>query len=44
MRDTAGLWEAGGLSYAPLIDSLVRLAIERHQDRQRSLTVYDQDS
>ena len=37
------LWAGGGLSYAHLIDSLVRLAIERHQDRQRSLTVYDQD-
>ena len=37
------LWAAGGLSYAHLIDNLVRLAIERHQDRQRSLTVYDQD-
>ena len=37
------LWAAGGLSYAQLIDNLVRLAIERHQDRQRSLTVYDQD-
>ena len=36
------LWEAGGLSYAQLIDNLVRLAIERHRDRQRSLTVYDQ--
>ena len=35
------LWAAGGLSYAQLIDNLVRLAIERHQDRQRSLTVYE---
>lgn len=35
------LWEAGGVSYAQLIDNLVRLAIERHQDRQRSLTVYE---
>ena len=37
------LWAAGGLSYTQLIDTLVRLAIERHQDRQRSLTVYDQE-
>ena len=37
------LWAAGGLPYAQLIDNLVDLAIERHQDRQRSLTVYDQD-
>ena len=36
------LWEAGGVSYAQLIDNLVNLAIERHQDRQRSLTVYNQ--
>jgi len=35
------LWEAEGLSYAQLIDNLVHLAIERHQDRQRSLTVYE---
>jgi len=27
------LWEASGLSYAELIDELVRLAIERHQRR-----------
>jgi D-alanine-D-alanine ligase len=35
------LWEASRLSYAQLIDRLVSLAIERHQDRQRSLTVYN---
>ena len=35
------LWEAGGVSYAQLIDNLVSLALERHQDRERSLTVYD---
>ena len=34
------LWETGGLSYPRLIDELVSLAMERHQDRQRSLTVY----
>ncbi len=34
------LWEAGGVSYAQLIDNLVSLALERHQDRERSLTVY----
>lgn len=37
------LWAAAGISYAQLIDRLVSLAIERHQDRQRSLTVYEQD-
>ena len=34
------LWEAGGLSYPRLIDELVSLAMERHRDKQRSLTVY----
>ena len=34
------LWEAGGLSYSRLIDELVGLAMERHQDKQRSLTIY----
>jgi D-alanine-D-alanine ligase len=28
------LWEASGLSYADLIDELVRLGVERHQRRQ----------
>ena len=37
------LWEACGIPYTQLIDSLVSLATERHQDRQRSLTVYKQD-
>ena len=37
------LWEASGISYAQLIDNLVNLAVERHQDRQQSLTVYEQD-
>ena len=37
------LWEASGISYARLIDNLVNLAVERHQDRQRSLTVYEQN-
>ncbi|RYF02748.1 MAG: D-alanine--D-alanine ligase, partial [Deltaproteobacteria bacterium] len=27
------LWEAGGVSYAELIDKLVTLAIERHRER-----------
>ena len=37
------LWEADGLSYPRLIDELVTLAIERHRDKQRSLTVYDRE-
>ena len=36
------LWEADGLSYPRLIEELVSLAMERHRDRQRSTTVYDQ--
>ncbi len=32
------LWEASGLSYAQLLDRLVELAIERHEDRQRNRT------
>ena len=32
------LWEASGLTYAQLLDRLVELAIERHQDKQRNRT------
>lgn len=33
------LWEASGLPYAELIDTLIRLALERHQEKQeRSAT------
>jgi D-alanine-D-alanine ligase len=35
------LWEASGLPYRELIDRLIELAVERHADRARSLTVYD---
>jgi D-alanine-D-alanine ligase len=34
------LWEASGVSYPELIDRLVQLGIERHQDRQRRRTIY----
>ncbi len=34
------LWEATGLSYAEICDRLIELAVERHQDRTRSLTSY----
>ena len=34
------LWEASGLAYPELIDRLIELAIERHQDKQRSETCY----
>lgn len=32
------LWQASGLSYAKLLDRLIELAIERHEDQQRNLT------
>jgi D-alanine-D-alanine ligase len=32
------LWEASGLSYAQLMDRLIELAIESHEDRQRNRT------
>lgn len=32
------LWEASGLSYSQLLDRLIELAIERHEDRQRNRT------
>jgi D-alanine-D-alanine ligase len=32
------LWEASGLSYPQLLDRLIELAIERHEDRQRNKT------
>jgi len=32
------LWEASGLSYPQLLDHLIELAIERHEDRQRNRT------
>jgi len=34
------LWEASGVSYPELIDRLVQLALERHQEKQRTLTSY----
>jgi D-alanine-D-alanine ligase len=34
------LWEASGISYAELIDRLIDLALERHADKNRSLTRY----
>jgi D-alanine-D-alanine ligase len=32
------LWEASGVPYAQLLDRLIELAIERHQDKQRNRT------
>jgi D-alanine-D-alanine ligase len=34
------LWEASGISYSELIDRLIELALERHQDKSRSETSY----
>ncbi len=34
------LWEATGISYQELLDRLIDLAIERHQDKNRSQTSY----
>jgi D-alanine-D-alanine ligase len=33
-----GMWEASGLPYADLVDELVRLALERHEHRNRFST------
>ncbi len=38
------LWEASGLSFADLVDRLVRLALERHAERQRNQTNYEPGS
>ncbi|TMD39890.1 MAG: D-alanine--D-alanine ligase A, partial [Chloroflexi bacterium] len=32
------LWEASGLPYPQLLDRLIELAVERHQDKQRNRT------
>jgi D-alanine-D-alanine ligase len=34
------LWEASGISYPDLVDRLVRLALERHADRQQNSTTH----
>jgi D-alanine-D-alanine ligase len=35
------LWEASGISYSELIDRLIELALERHEDKQQSQTMFD---
>jgi D-alanine-D-alanine ligase len=37
------LWQASGISYTELIDRLIGLALERHQDKSRSATSYVPD-
>ena len=38
------LWEASGIGYTELIDRLIELAFERHQDQGRSATAFDVSS
>ena len=35
------LWAASGLSYSELIDRLIELAFERHEDQRQSQTMFD---
>lgn len=35
------LWEASGLTYPQLLDRLIELAIDRHREKSRSVTSYD---
>jgi len=35
------LWEASGISYPDLIDRLIQLALERHQDKNKNKTSYE---
>lgn len=35
------LWEASGLEFGPLLDRLIQLAIERHEDRAKRRLSYD---
>jgi D-alanine-D-alanine ligase len=34
------LWEASGIAYGDLIERLIDLALERHQDRRQNQTSY----
>ncbi|MFQ5657462.1 MAG: D-alanine--D-alanine ligase family protein [Candidatus Methylomirabilales bacterium] len=36
------LWEASGLGYSALLDRLIQLALERHQERSRLRTTYQE--
>jgi D-alanine-D-alanine ligase len=36
------LWEASGVSYPDLIDQLIQLALERHQDKNQNKISYDE--
>jgi D-alanine-D-alanine ligase len=34
------MWEASGVSYPMLVDRLIKLAVERHSDKQRLRTSF----
>ena len=36
------LWEASGIPYSDLIDQLIQLALERHQDKKQNKISYDE--
>jgi len=36
------LWEASGIPYPELIDRLIQLALERHQDKKQNKISYDE--
>ncbi len=36
------LWEASGIPYSDLIDQLIQLALERHQDKKQNKIFYDE--
>jgi len=36
------LWEASGIPYYDLIDQLIQLALERHQDKNQNKISYDE--
>jgi D-alanine-D-alanine ligase len=35
------LWEAAGLKYADLLDELIRLAFERHEEKNSLKTTFE---
>jgi D-alanine-D-alanine ligase len=39
----AKLWEASGISYAELLDRLIELALDRHEEKSRLDTIYQVD-
>ncbi len=37
------LWEASGVPYPELLDRLIQLGLERHEERRRNRTTFDPD-